>query len=218
MTRLPVALLCWSFMTIMASAGSVSMIENAPTSYVPGQPITFSIRLPPITNLGAYNIDIVVESLSGEAGVDFSFDLDGTMPSTNNYVFPSSLDYFDAVNTDSLTSQRLTLSDFYFAGVDVSAGVNDLVALVVLLTAPEFSGELSLVIDPASLILDMPGLTPTPVPQFASIQADVATAMAVVVRAVPEPTAYLLLLTVASVGIHLARRGSKLVRSHANEL
>ena len=80
--------------------------------------------LPPAANLGAYNIDVLMQSAEGTAGSDFSFDVAATMAASPGYVFPSAANFFDAVNTDTPSLQRLTLTDFDLAGVDVVASAN----------------------------------------------------------------------------------------------
>lgn len=166
---------------------AVQLIEGLPNAFQPGTPITFDVRLPPISNLGAYNIDLVLESTAGTAGVDYFFDAAATVPAVTNYVFPTSANFFDAVNVDSPSRHRITLSDFDLSGVNILAGQNDRVATVVLRTEPDFGNPLSLFVDAPSLILDTPGVVPTPVSGFNTIQTDIASAGATGLLPVPEP-------------------------------
>jgi hypothetical protein len=181
-------------------------IVGLPSSYIPGQAVSFEVRLPDITDLGSYNIDVVIESTIGTAGVDFFFDAGATMPASSNYIFPSAANFFDSVTVDSAPNHRITLTDFDFTGVDVVTGVNDRVATVVFQTGPTFGGSLSVFVDAPLLILDTPAIEPTPVSGFSAIQADIAAAGPAVLMPVPEPTTALLLVLGATVGAWRARR------------
>jgi hypothetical protein len=180
-------ILCLSVCAPFAIGGSLQLIEGLPESYIPGQPVVFDVRLPAISNLGSYNMDLVLESTTGTAGVDYFFDVAATLPAAASYVFPSSANFFDAVNVDSPTRHRLTLTDFDLAGVHVVADQNDQVATIVLRTSLGFNGPLSLFIDAPSLILDTSDVVPTPVPGFNTIQTDIAAAGRVDLAPVPEP-------------------------------
>ena len=161
--------------------------EGAPDAYVPGEPFTVQVGVPPITDLGAYNVDIALTSDTGDAGTDFLFDVAATVPATTDYVFPSSANFFDAANVDSPSQHRITLSDFDFTGVDVTADVNDMVAILTILTSADFDGDLSLSFDVGGLILDTPAVTPTPVDQFTGIFAATRDSPSLDIRPIPEP-------------------------------
>lgn len=196
-----------AFPLICASSSSAASIDGLPSNYVPGTPLSFLVRLPAISNLGAYNVDVVVESSQGTAGVDFYFDAVATLPAATNYVFSTSANFFDAANADSSARHRITLTDFDFIGADVTPGVNDRVASVVLQTAATFGGSLSLFVDADGLLLDTPATTPTPVDGFDAIQAAVAANGAVVLEPVPEPSSVVLLLSAAIVCRRRRRTG-----------
>jgi hypothetical protein len=166
----------------------IQLIEGLPSSYTPGQPVAFDVRLPAITELGSYNIDLVLESTSGTAGVDFFFDVAATAPTVTNYIFPSAVNFFDAVNIDSPSQHRITLTDFDVAGVNVIPGANDRVATVVFQTTSNFDGPLSVFVAAPLLILDTPNVVPTPVPSFDAIQDDIAAAGPIDLTPVPEPS------------------------------
>lgn len=193
-----------------ALGAPIQPIVGAPSAYVPGQLVTFEVRLPEAANLGAYNVDVVLESSFGSAGVDFYFDVDATTPATAGYVFPSSANYFDAAIVDSTSRHRITLTDFDFLGGSVTVGVNDRVATVALRTAPTFSGLLSLFVDAPLLILDTPDAVPTPVPGFDAIKTDIAAAGAIELQVVPEPHGAVLIVTAFAIGRRRARRTGKL--------
>ncbi len=181
------AILLVEFFPQLAPGAAIQLIDGLPSSYPPGQPVMFDVRLPAISNLGSYNIDLVLESSVGSAGVDFFFDLAATMPAAASHVFPSSANFFDAVNTDSSTRHRITVTDFDFAGVNVLPGTNDRVATVVFRTAPTFNQPLQLYVDAPLLILDTPDPVPTPIEGFEALQNDIAAASPIELPAVPEP-------------------------------
>ena len=107
---------------------------------------------------------------------------------------------------DSSTSQRLTLTDFDFAGVNVTPGTNDRVATVVIRTLATFNRPLSVFVNAPLLILDTPNIEPTPVPDFNAIKAGVAEAMPIVLQPVPEPSIIsLLVLAVGGICLRLRR-------------
>jgi len=179
-------------LALPAKSAPIQLIDGLPSSYTPGQPVTFDVHLPPISNLGSYNVDVVLESDTGIAGTDFYFDVAATTPAATNYVFPSSANFFDAANVDPVMRHRISLTDFDFTGVNVAPGTNDRVANVVFQTAPTFTGNLSLFVDADGLILDTPDIVPTPVPGFASLQADIAASGPIELPAVPEPASVLM--------------------------
>jgi hypothetical protein len=188
-------ILCLSVCAPFAIGGSLQLIEGLPDSYIPGQPVAFDLRLPAISNLGSYNMDLVLESTTGTAGVDYLFDVAATLPAAASYVFPSSANFFDAANVDSPTRHRLTLSDFNIAGANVVADQNDRLATIVVRTSLGFNGPLSLFIDAPSLILDTPDVVPTPVTGFNTIQADIAAAGRANLPAIPEPSSTAIVMT-----------------------
>src|SRR6185369_10844646 len=130
----------------------------------------FDVVLPTISNLGSYNIDLLLESNTRTAGVDYFFDVAATVPAATHYVFPSATNYFDSVTVDSTTRDRITLTDFDLIGVNVAAGINDRVANVVFRTLATFHGTLSVSVDAPLLILDTPNEIPTPIEGFAALQ------------------------------------------------
>lgn len=179
-----------SLLVAPLAAASPIVLSDLPTGYTPGEPFAFQVELPPIDDLGAYNIDLLLSSDTGVPGDDYGFDLDQTAPPASGYVFPSDANFFDALNTEA-GGQRLTLTDFDFTGVDVG-GLNRIVATVVATTSPGFTGQLSLTVDASSLILDTPDATPTPVAAFDDIASQTATREPEVVGLVPEPATLLL--------------------------
>jgi hypothetical protein len=162
-------------------------------NYTPGTTQSFQVSLPPISNLGSYNIDLLLTSDVGIAGTDFFFDLDATNAASSGYVFPSSANYLDAVNIDSASVHRLTLSDFDLTGTDVVAGVNDNLVTVVLGTASGFESNLVVSFDVAGLILDTPDVIPSPVTGFSQLLADTRSAGFYLITPIPEPHSVMLM-------------------------
>ncbi|QDT02564.1 hypothetical protein K227x_09420 [Rubripirellula lacrimiformis] len=204
-----------ALMATVASSAPVRLLFPDST-FTPGSQFFFSVELPTATNLGSYQIDLLLSGSSGTAGVDYFFDLAGTDAAMTGYVFPSDGQFFDTVNLDSAMSQRLTLSDINFDGMDVNgagvvSGTNDAIANIVVSTLPTFSGSLMFSVDADALILDTPDLTPTSINEFATIQADtVAVApQTVTAAAVPEPSG-IAMLAVAAVGVLTLRRRRKI--------
>ena len=193
MSRLFLRCLSLGLLALPVSAAPIQLIEGLPSFYVPGQPIAFEVRLPQVTNLGSYNIDLALETAAGTAGVDFYFDVGATMPAAANYVFPSSANFFDVVNVDFATRHRITLTDFDFVGVNVAPGINDRVAHVFINTASSLAGHLSLFVDPDGLILDTPDINPTPIGGFDTLKSGVAASGPIMLGPVPEPSAAALL-------------------------
>lgn len=189
-------------------------LVGVPGTYSPGSPVSFDVVLPPINNLGSYNIDLVLSGTEGAAGTDFFFDVAATDAAISQYVFGSIANYLDAVNVDSALAHRLTLSDFDLTGVDVMSGLNDRIATVFVGTSPSYQGELSIAFDVGGLILDTPDVTPTPVADFAQISSDTQAGGAVTLTLVPEPGAVMLLgAGLLMAGAHRSRiRSRKVLR------
>ena len=200
MRRYLYSILWMSILCQPVISAPIQLITGAPSTYQPGQPVEFDVRLPAVSNLGSYNVDLVLESAMGTAGVDFFFDVSATIPASANYVLSSSANFFDAANVDSPTRHRFTLTDFDFAGVDVVAGINDQVAHVVINTTPTFAGQLSIFVDADGLILDTPDINPTPVSGFDALKSDIAASGPIGIDPVPEPSATVLLVWALAAG------------------
>jgi len=185
------AFFCLGWLTQSGRSEPFQPIVGLPHSYNPGEPVMFDVRLPAISNLGAYNIDLVLESSAGNAGTDFFFDAAATTPALTSYIFPSTANFLDAATVDSSMRHRITLTDFAFSGVNVS-GANDHVVTVTFRTTPEFKGRLRLFVDTPLLILDRPSAVPTPVQGFDVIKNDITAAGSVELVPVPEPSNFLI--------------------------
>jgi hypothetical protein len=198
------ALVCLGWLTQSGRGDPFQPIVGLPHSYLPGEPVMFDVRLPAISNLGAYNIDLVLESSAGNAGTDFFFDVAATTPAVTSYVFPTTANFLDAATIDSSMRHRSTLTDFAFSGVNVAGG-NDHVATVIFRTTPLFNGPLRVFADTPLLILDTPSVVPTPVQGFDAIKNDIAAAGSFELMPVPEPS-NLLMAASAVLPILIANR------------
>jgi hypothetical protein len=185
--------------TVMALPVSepIDLLENVPTTYVPGESVEFQDKLPALSNLGAYQVDLLVESATALAGVDFSFDLPSINIADSDYVFMSSDFFAAATNLEGANRQRLTLTDFELAGIDVVPNVNDLIGTIVLRTFKSLNAVLEIKVDAQSLILDTPQVVPTSVLEFQFIQNGVLASGPIKLRPVPEPTTVCLLIVLA---------------------
>jgi hypothetical protein len=203
MLRYLIAVLSVIAVPMSAFGSPIQLVSGLPSNFTPGQPVSFDVHLPAITNLGSYNIDLLLESNVGIAGVDYFFDAAASLPAATHYVFPSTANYFDSVTVDSTTRDRITLTDFDFSGVNVVTGSNDQVAKVVFHTSASFHGPLSISVAAPLLILDTPNETPTAVSGFSGIQDGVVSAGSVNIVVVPEPCSFgltALLLAIVAAG------------------
>lgn len=162
------------------------------SGYVPGQSNSFLLRLPQVSNLGSYNIELLLTSPTGIAGTDFYFDAVASAPAANGYVFASSDNFFASANVLATNTHSLTLSDFSVTGVNIVDGVNDNVATIFFGTSATFNGILALSLADETFQLDMPSTIPTPVTEFEMARNTVSDAVDITVPPVPEPTASLL--------------------------
>jgi hypothetical protein len=199
-------------LAVLFSATAAAEVTLVPLSfsqdtYVPGDDIVFDVQLPAITNLGTYNLDIIIAGELPNASTDFNVEESGIIPATTNYVFGSNENFFQAVNTFSSTQLLLTGSDFADSGTDVVVGVNDAVASVRVTTLSTYTGDLFFSVDPDGLILDQPNDDPfliNPVIEFDDIRNAVRSAAPFRIRAVPEPSSLATLCF--SVGLIASRR------------
>lgn len=183
--------------TCGALGGSSSFLDG----YLPGQTNSFLFRLPAMTDLGAYNIELLLTSPTGAAGTDFYFDAGVTTPASSGYVFPTSENFFASTNVLSGNRHSLTLSDFSLTGVDVLEGANDAVAIVAFRTSPLFTGVLSLSLEEGTFQLDIPNSSGTAVPEFAAVRGAVAADVNGNLHAVPEPVGIILGMAALPLGL-----------------
>ncbi len=124
----------------------------APATYTPGTPFTVNVGLTPVSNLGLYNVEVVFRA-AGASGSWLTIDPPAAVAS--GYVFPSA-DNFLGNSLAGGGEYRLTLSDFTLdpTGPDVTAGVNDRIAVVTLRPAPTLTTPIEVSIDRTSLFVD----------------------------------------------------------------
>lgn len=170
----------------------VVTITTPSPKYTAGQAFDFTIEMPDVTGLFAYEISLLLTSDSGVAGIDYYF-LDG-ISAPSNYVFPSLANRAVVTAIDSPSLSRLTISDIddINFGTDVVSGTNDHVAGLQIMTAANFAGDLELSVDANGLFLDDINLSP--VAEYNSIVSDILASGATQISpaetvAVPEPSA-----------------------------
>lgn len=196
------------FLFLLAACLTLPSYAASIDGYVPGQPKSFEFRLPPVSNLGSYNVELLLTSPTGVAGTDFYFDASATAPAASNYVFSSAENFFASVNVLPGNTHSLTLSDFSLTGTNVVAGMNDAVASIVYRTSPSFNGVLSMSLGEDTFQLDTPALNPTPVGGYSAALAAVAADVSVEVSPVPEPGA-LAICGIAMLSVGFTRRWSR---------
>ncbi|WP_182867182.1 hypothetical protein [Stieleria mannarensis] len=206
-------LLLSSFLAPKVFGGVI--INTYGNSLTPGTGLNVSVELPSTTDLASYQIELVLSSNTGTAGIDFFFDDALTAAPATGYIFPSSAFFFPVVFNESSMAQRLVLSDFDFSPVDVTPGINNLVANVVVQTSATYIGELVLSVDATTLLLDNPTLSP--VVEYDAIVTATSTSPNAVFASssvVPEPSSLAIALSFLCMG-HLrgrARRGRQVKR------
>ncbi|QDV43853.1 hypothetical protein Enr13x_37130 [Stieleria neptunia] len=202
-----------TLLTLVALFGStdaaeVTVLSPNGSSFAPGEQIEFRVTLPELSNLGSYETIGVLTGSNGSAGVQYFFEAPPAVPAASKYVFDNS----DTFLANPIDAARVSLSDFTLAGMGpvVFTDVNDGIASVFVNTASTFSGEITLSIDAANLVLDQPD--GTPVSNFATIQSDTAARgfATVTVTAIPEPGVSLLAFLAGMFTV--ARRGRRTKR------
>ncbi len=194
------------FLRGYAQAAPIQLAVSSGT-YQSGSSLSLDVLLPDdINDLGAYEIQIVLTGDDPTAGIDFGFDVGATQAANSHYVFATTDFFFDTVLPLSTTSQILVLSDLTLApGVDVTAGVNDRVAQVVVEIAAGYTGSLTFTVDPVSLILDTSD--GNEVTEIAAIRADTAAlAPTRLVVAIPEPAAIPTIAIIMLIGLFRDRQ------------
>jgi hypothetical protein len=200
------------------AAAPTLAIGDLPPYYTAGQPFTFSILLAGAQGLASYNIDVVLELETGTVDTDAWLVEPDAPPA--RYVFGDTAadrQWFGAAVQTVGAAQRLTVSDLHdpdddlvLNPVDTVAGVNDLVAVVTVETAPSLAGDVRLRLDAAGLELDTADLDaqnhPIPIEGFAALEFDVAGRDPAAVPLVPEPGTLLLLAAAAPWLLGRARR------------
>jgi hypothetical protein len=188
--------------TCSLSASPLLSMEGLPSTYVPGESITFNVTLTGATNLGSYFTELLLEAPGGVTGSDVWFEVPAAPAS--RYVFLADSANFAASAAKFGQRYALSISDLHDAdgdgdleGVDALAGVNDRIAAVTIRTSPSLTGQLMLSIDATSLELDTPAVdgagNPVPVSGFSGLVASLAAAGPSRVDQVPEPSSLALL-------------------------
>jgi len=176
-----------------ARGAPVLELSGIPSTFVPGESVTFDVLLADATDLASYNVVLTLDLTAGMVGTDAYF-VAPTAP-VSRYVFGADTAYFAATVLTVGATQFLTLSDFHdpdgdgtLEGVNTVAGANDRIATVTIATQAGLCGDLRLSFDASALELDTPSLgAPVPIDGFAALQSSLAAQGPVGVTAIPEP-------------------------------
>ncbi len=182
--RVLVLMACGTCLCACAHAEPILTID-APAAYTPGHTFEVTVRLTGAEDLALYNIEAVVSSSGGTAGEDFHFD--SAIQPASRYVFDGQVNDGFVYNILASATDRITLSDLLTSGgVNTVVGVNDLVAIVTIATAPTMTETLTIGIVRSSLELDAPG---GPIWGFDALKASLPAPTI----SIPEPAALSLL-------------------------
>ncbi|QDV87370.1 hypothetical protein TBK1r_64000 [Stieleria magnilauensis] len=194
-----------------AEAGLIT-INTLETEYTAGQAFDFTVEMPDIISLFAYEISLHLTSNVGTAGVDYYFA--DASPASSNYLFAATTNFADTTVIDSPSLSRMTISDIDdVLGTDIVSGVNGQIANVQIMTAANFAGELEISVDLNGLFLDTLNLSDfslSSVTEYDSIvnetlAADPTRISSAASTVVPEPSTAVIAL-IGLVGVALARR------------
>lgn len=181
-----------ALLTLLLATGIVQaspvLSTEAPPWYTPGTSFQTLITLPGADALASFNIELVLSSGAGVAGVDYKF-MAAVQPASPRYVFDGQAVGGFAGVIQPGHEERITMGDFLTAlpaGVTTVAGANDRVAVVTVWTAATFSAPLTISVDPASLQLDT--WTFTPIAGFDGLVSSLQPAVVT-----PEPASLLFL-------------------------
>ena len=211
------------------AADVVLVIEPSVTAYTPGGTVDFTVRLTGATSLAAYNIEILIDDLTGGlpgGATDGHYwlvdllpdDLDPLNPDNWNIATrPPDANYLFGANTDPLTrlsyegvvlGYGIGLRDYGYDELDVPPphlyGADtdpdrQVLAVFRVATGVQFSGTLRLRFDTSGLLLDDPAGNP-----IAGFQPANYDDYELRVPVIPEPTGTVLLA--AGLVILLRRR------------
>lgn len=205
LSRILFALITAAMLTHQTSAAPVELLFSQ-TTYVPGEDVVFDVRLPELTGLSAYNIDVILSGSLPTAGTEFSVDVADITPANAGYIFDNADLFLGAVNVESATQIRLTGSDFSDAGTDVVNSINDAVATIRVTTLPSYFGDLIFSVDADNLFLD--DINGFAVTEFASVASRTAAVAPIRINAVPEPSCLVALSLFGIVATNRRRRAT----------
>jgi hypothetical protein len=135
-------------------ADTAPIFSDLPSTYVPGTSFTFNVSAPDLTDLGAYNVELVFQTTVNPTNL---LTITAAPPTNLNlYPFGTLDNYLQGGPFVSGNSIHLTLSDFTLSdpGVTTVAGVNDLLAQVTVMPGAGLTGPISISVAPDSLQFD----------------------------------------------------------------
>lgn len=152
MTRTALATLAGlALLAAPARADILPVISDAPATYAPGQPFTFELRVPGVADFSAYSIELDFDTNIPNPNITLAGNPDPTQ-----YPYPSVGTFQAGVTTvPGSTMVALTVSDSASPGVTTTPGVNDLIVKVTVTPGADFSGPITISVNPDTLLLDV---------------------------------------------------------------
>ncbi len=128
-----------------ARADTLPLIEGLPGGYLPGQPFTFTLRVPFLPEFRSYTLELVFTTEVDPALVAFP-----TVAPTGSYVFPTSANFgFQFEAPPGFQEVRLTIFDSIAPdSVTAVPGQNDMLATITVSPGESLSGPIRLSIGP----------------------------------------------------------------------
>jgi len=175
---------------------------DGPAGYTPSTAFTVDVRLTGAEDLAGYGFNLVLDSPTGTAGVDFSFANVVDMKTQSQWVFdslPGAVFVFVPTADDTMFISALANPLF----ADTSPG-HALLASVTILPADGFSGDINVSI-PDDAFLELLGPSGTePLPDIAGFDDVVATLPSMTV--VPEPLSLFMIISGAACMFYRRKR------------
>ena len=130
-------------------ADYVPFFAGVPDTYTPGTQFTFSVLVPNIHSFSRYSIELDFETTQVHPTLGLS-----AAPGPANYPFPTTANFQSSSPTVlDATGLSLTISDSTSPSVNVTPGVNDLLAVVTVTPGADLTGPLTISVDGNSRLL-----------------------------------------------------------------
>jgi hypothetical protein len=135
-----------------ARADTLPLLEGVPGTYSPGTAFTFTVRVPALTDLSSYSLDLVFGTELSDPPLFAQASAALATADGGRYVFPSNAGFQSTLTTfDGGTEILLTLAD---SGplTNTTVGANDTIALVTVTPGTEFSGAITISLGSDTLV------------------------------------------------------------------
>jgi hypothetical protein len=135
-----------------ARADTLPLLEGVPDTYSPGTAFTFTVRVPALTDLTSYSIDLVFSTEVTDPPLFASASAALTTANGGRYVFPSNAGFQSTLTTfNGGTDVLLTIAD---SGplTNTTPGVNDTLALVTVTPGADFKGPITISLGADTLV------------------------------------------------------------------